>query len=63
VTSALSATLRRVFHCGPLREAAGAVPHALKIDRSFIMTTVDDPNMMLRLRLSADACLLLRAHR
>jgi hypothetical protein len=46
-----------------LREAAGGVRHALTIDRSFIMTTLDDPNTMPRLGLSIDACLLLRVHR
>jgi hypothetical protein len=46
-----------------LREAAGAVRRAMKIDRSFIMTTLDDPNTMLRLIEFMDACSLLRAHR
>lgn len=32
-----------------LREVAGAVPHPLNIDRSFIVTTLDDPNTMLGL--------------
>jgi hypothetical protein len=35
----------------------------LKLDRSFIMTSLDDPNTMPRLQLSMDACLFLRAHR
>jgi hypothetical protein len=44
------------------RETAGGVRHPLKIDRSLIMTPLDDPNTMPRLQLSMDACLLLRAH-
>jgi hypothetical protein len=36
--------------------------HALKIDRSFITTTLDDPNTMLRLIEFTDARSLLRAH-
>jgi hypothetical protein len=46
-----------------LREAAGAVPHALKINRSFTMTNLDDPNTMLRLIEFMDAWSRLRAYR
>jgi hypothetical protein len=40
-----------------------AAPHALKINRCFTLTDVDDPNTMLRLIEFIDTWSRLRAHR